>query len=182
MAFAGLAALLLGACASDPKPVVVGDTEEMKATVIAVDKQDRILMLRGPGGNEVGIYAGQDVRNFDQIVAGDKLTVSYYRGMAVAIAEPGDAGSDLELSSGRSDEGGKPGGMIGATTRATVEIMSVAKDGSAVSFRDPDGIMRSVDVQRDEMREFVRRLDQGDLVDIRFTNAVAISIGPDESE
>ena len=64
------------------------------------------------------------------------------------------------------------------TTRSTVEILSVAADGSAVSFRDSEGRMQSIDVVREDSRAFARKLRRGDMVDLTYTEAVAISVDP----
>jgi hypothetical protein len=65
--------------------------------------------------------------------------------------------------------------------RATVEILSVAKDGKSVSFRDPEGRVQSIQVRRDDAQAFVRKLNKGDMVDIRYSEAVAVNVEPAES-
>jgi hypothetical protein len=72
--------------------------------------------------------------------------------------------------------------MVGATTRQTVEILSVAPDGTAVSFRDADGLLQSIDVPREEGQAFARKLRPGDLVDIRYTEAIAVGVESAESD
>jgi hypothetical protein len=66
--------------------------------------------------------------------------------------------------------------MVGVTTRQTVEILSVAPDGTAVSFRDANGVLQSIDVRREEGQAFARKLSPGDLVDIQYTETIAISV------
>jgi hypothetical protein len=65
--------------------------------------------------------------------------------------------------------------------RATVEIVSVAKDGKSVSFRDTKGRLQSIQVRREDAQAFARKLTKGDLVDIRYSEAVAVSVEPAES-
>jgi hypothetical protein len=72
--------------------------------------------------------------------------------------------------------------MVGATTRQTVEILSVAPDGTAVSFRDADGRLQSIDVPREEGQAFARKLRPGDLVDIQYTEAIAVGVESAESD
>ncbi len=177
----GLLIAVLTGCESDPKPLEVSEVEELEATVIAVDAQARTLVLRGPDGNDVGLNVGPDVRNLSQVEVGDVLRVSYYTGLLVSIAEPGNAGEDLRVAAGRANEGDLPGALVGVTTRATVEILSVAPDGKAVSFRDPEGRLQSIEVPREEGQAFARRLRPGDLVDIRYTEAIAIGVEPADS-
>lgn len=176
----GLILALLGACASAPEPLEVSDVEELEATVVAVDASARTLALRGPDGNVAAFNVGPEVRNLAQVKVGDILRVSYYSGVLFSIAEPGQAGEDGAVAAGRAEEGERPGMMAGATMRETVEILSVARDGTAVSFRDAEGHVQSIDVPREEGRAFARKLRRGDLVDIQYTEAVAIGVVPAE--
>lgn len=171
-----LLAVIFAGCSTSPEPFETSDVLEISATVMAVDAQSRMLALRGPEGNSFTFQVGPDVRNLAQVQVGDTLTVSYYTGFLVAIAEPGNAGSDLEVGAARTAEGALPGGMIRASVRATVEFLSASKDGTAVSYRDADGQIQSVDVVTEEGQAFVRKLRQGDLVDIRYTEAIAIGV------
>jgi len=177
----GLLCAVLVGCSSSPDPLEVSDVEVIEATVMAVDAEARLLVLRGPAGNEVAFRVGRNVRNLPQIEVGDILRVSYYTGFVFSMAEPGSAGADTEIAVGRAEEGDRPGAMVGATTRQTVEILSVASDGTAVSFRDAEGLIQSIDVPREEGQAFARKLKQGDLVDIQYTEAIAIEVESTES-
>lgn len=168
-------------CSSEPDPLEISGVTEMDATVIAVNVEDRTLVLRGPQGNDVRLNVGPEVRNLSQVEAGDTLRVSYYTGYLVSVTEPGDAGSDADVAAGRAAEGERPGAVVGATMRATVEILSVAKDGTSVSFRDAEGRLQSIQVRREDAQAFARKLNKGDLVDIRYSEAVAVSVEPAES-
>ena len=165
-------------CQKSPAPLEVSGTMEIQATVVDVDAQARTLTLRGEEGNEMGLTVGPEVRNLSQVSVGDTLSVSYYSGYLFSMAEPGKAGTDAEIMAGRTEEGARPGALIGESMRATVEILSVARDGSAVSFRDPQGVTQSIDVEREEVQAFARKLDQGDMVDIQYTEAIAIAVEP----
>ncbi|MFW2404856.1 MAG: hypothetical protein ACN4GT_08815 [Gammaproteobacteria bacterium] len=177
----GLAIAALAGCDSPPKPLEVTEVQEIEATVIAADLETRRLVLRGPQGNELGLRAGPEVRNLAQVEVGDILRVSYYTGFVVAMAEPGKAGADMGIAAGRTEEGERPGAAVGESMRATVEILSVAQDGKAVSFRDPEGRLHSIDVPRPEGQAFAKKLKAGDLVDIQFTEAIAIGVVPAEA-
>ena len=171
-----LAMFGLMGCNKSPEPLEVSGVIEIQATVVEVDAKARTLTLRGQEGKEVGLTVGPEVKNLSQVSVGDTLSVSYYTGYLFSMAEPGKAGTDAEIMAGRAEEGAMPGAVIGETMRATVEILSVAGDGSAVSFRDPKGVTQSIEVQREEVQAFARKLDQGDLVDIRYTEAIAVAV------
>ena len=171
----------IASCTSEPEPLEISGVTEIDAIVIAVDVQTRKLVLRGPQGNEMGFSVGPEVRNLSQVEAGDVLRVSYYTGYLVSMSEPGDAGSDAEVVAGRAEKGERPGAVVGTTMRATVEILSVAKDGKSVSFRDTEGRLQSIQVHREDAQAFARKLKKGDLVDIRYSEAVAVNVEAAES-
>ncbi len=171
------AALLLAACQSTPEPYEQRDVVELaRATVVEVDAPNRVLVLRGPTGEELGLLVDREVKGLSRVAVGDVLSVSYYTALLVSMAEPGSAGANVEVSAERAGEGERPAATIGTTVRETVEVLSVAEDGSAVSFRDASGRLQSVDVGRSEGRAFARKLRRGDLVDVRYTRGVAIGV------
>lgn len=177
----GVLVVVLAGCASAPEPLEVSDVEVIEATVMAIDADARLLVLQGPAGNAVALRVGSEVRNLPQVEVGDILRVSYYTGFVFSMAEPGNAGADAEIAAGRAEQGGRPGAMIAVATRQTVEILSVASDGKAVSFRDANGLLQSIDVRREEGQAFARKLKTGDLVDIQYTEAIAIAVESTES-
>jgi hypothetical protein len=174
----GLFIAVLTGCSSDPEPLEISNVVELDAIVIAVDAQNRLLDLRGPKGNDLRLRVSPDVRNLSQVEAGDTLRVSYYTGYVMSMSEPGDSGSDAEVAKARAVEGDRPGAMLAVTMRATVEILSVANDGKSVSFRDDNGRIRSINIIREDVQAFARKLSKGDLVDIRYSEAVAVGVIP----
>jgi hypothetical protein len=156
--------------------MITSDTVEIEATVIAVDAESRKIEVRGPNGNEFGFRAGPDVRNLAQVSIGDTLRVNYVNAFLVSIAAPGNAGSDSEIVMESAPEGSLPSGVVGAAIRETVEIVSVVSGGTAVSFRNADGLLQSVEVVSKEGQEFAKKLRQGDLVDMQYGEAIAVSV------
>lgn len=167
-------------CSSEPEPLEISGVTEIEATVVEVNVEDRTVVLRGPQGNDLRLNVSPEVRNLAQVETGDKLRVSYYTGYLFSVAEPGAAGSDAEIAAERAAEGQRPAAAAGATMRATVEILSVARDGTSVSFRDAEGRLQSIQVHREDVQDFARQLDKGDLVDIRYSETVAVSVTPAE--
>ena len=123
----------LAACASAPAPYEQREVRELaRAVVVEVDAPNRVLVLRGPTGEELGLLVDPEVRGLSRVAVGDVLSVSYYTAILVAIAEPGRAGTDVEVLADRAGDGERPSATIGTTIRETVEILSVADDGGAV--------------------------------------------------
>ena len=178
----GVLVAVLAGCASAPEPLEVSDVEVIEATVMVVNADDRLLVLQGPAGNQFAFRVDPAVRNLPQVEVGDTLRVSYYTGFVFSMTEPGNAGADAEMMAGHAEQGGRPSAMVAVTTRQTVEILSVESDGKAVSFRDAAGLLQSIDVVREEGRAFARKLKAGDLVDIQYTEAIAIAVESTQSD
>ena len=179
---AGLLAafVLLAGCASKPPAPIQRETlREVAATVVGVQKAERLVSLRGPEGRVVTVEAGPEVRNFDQIQVGDQVVASYYEAIGFALQQPGAAAeSGVSVAAGRTKPGEKPGAVIGKVARTTVTIESVDGTSGTVTFRGEDGLVRAVPVKTDEGREFARKLAPGDRVDITYTEALAIRVDP----
>jgi hypothetical protein len=61
-----------------------------------------------------------------------------------------------------------------------VVIESVDQSFDTVTFRRPDGIVRTVAVDTPKATQFVRSLKPGDEVRVTYTEATAIAVNPAE--
>ncbi|HZO08780.1 MAG TPA: hypothetical protein VFC77_05340 [Myxococcota bacterium] len=179
---AGAAAALLAGCAkpTPPAPLTLESTKRVEATVTAVQKDKRLVSLRGADGRSVTVEAGPSVRNFDQIKVGDRVVASYVEAIGFALAPPSDPGnvSDAGLVAGRAAPGERPGGAIGRFARTTVVIDSVDPKTNTVTFTGQDGMPRAIPVMTPEGRAFASKLRRGDRVEVTYEEAVAISVEP----
>jgi len=75
---AGAAAAMLWGCAkpTPPAPLQRESVQQVEATVVGIQKQKRLVSLRGPEGRTLTVEAGPEVRNFDQIQVGDQVIAS----------------------------------------------------------------------------------------------------------
>jgi len=67
---------------------------KVSATVEAVDPATRSVTLKGPKGDLHTIVAGDEVRNFDQIKVGDKVTVKYLESLTIELKRTARRWSD----------------------------------------------------------------------------------------
>src|SRR5690349_20443824 len=120
LAVLGLATMM--GCATAKEPFVKKDTVEATATIEAIDTENRLLSLRGPGGMAT-IQAGPEIKNFDQIHVGDEVKVTYTSALAAAITKSKDqASTQIDAASYTASAGSKPGAAVGATVKTTVVI------------------------------------------------------------
>ena len=185
------AGVTLGGCAKQvpapPPPTVAvsqsqtpgGGTVEQVVTVTAavqaIDVKKRTVTLKGSDGETQTVKVSDDVRNLDQVKKGDLVTAAFYESIAYEVkkkgtAEPGiDAAADAE----RAPVGAKPGAVGGAAVSVTATITGIDKKTSTVTLKGPEGNTVKVKVKDPSRLENVKI---GDLVEITYTEAVAISV------
>ena len=157
------------------------ELQEAHATVVSADPATRIITLKGEDGRTGAYTAGPEVRNFAQIHAGDKVVVSYYRGIAAQVLPPGSAVSkevnqmDLGVT---AQPGAKPGAGVGSAIRGTVVVQSIDTKASTLTVLKPDGATRTVPIESDEGRAFIKKLKKGDKVDVVYAEALAVEVRP----
>ena len=160
------------------EPFVKQDVVEASATIEAIDTENRLLSLRGPGGMAT-IQAGPEIKNFDQIHVGDEVKVTYTSAVAAKVTKSKEQGATtVDAASYTAPTGSKPAGAVGATIKTTVVIESVDTSFETVTFKRPDGYVRTIAPASPEGKKFIKTLKKGDKVDVEYTEALAISVVP----
>jgi len=145
------------------------------AKVKAINLKTRNVTLQRADGSVFKFVAGEEVRNLPQVKVGDEVKVTYYESLAYEVHKPGDVtpGAAVAEVAGRAKPGEKPAAAAGRVTTITATIAGIDKAGPTVTLRGPDGELTTVKVRHPE------KLDQvavGDLVEITYTEALAISV------
>jgi len=174
-------AISLASCASKPPEPVATDTLlQVTATVAAIDQSTRMVTLRGSDGTTTTVQVGPEARNLAQVRVGDKVVVSYYKGILAEVKKPGEGAQGVSTASTttRARPGERPAGAAGAAIRTRVTIESVDTSFDTVTFKTPDGTMRTYAVETAEGRQFIRGLRKGDQVEVTYIEALAIEVKP----
>jgi hypothetical protein len=160
------------------EPFLKQEVQEVSATVEAVDSENRLISLRGPNGPAT-ILAGPEIKNFAQIHVGDEVKVKYTVALAAKISKSKAAATaTLDTQEHVAPEGSKPSASVGATISTTVQIESVDTSFDTVTFKRSDGFVRTIAPSSPEGKKFIRTLKKGDMVDVSYTEALAISVEP----
>jgi hypothetical protein len=149
-----------------------------KVTVTAVDATTRSLTLKNNSGKTFTVVAAPEVANFDQIHAGDSVTLRYTESVAVTLVKPGAAvtPAGATISANTGEQGKKSDTAVTGQITATVRIDSVDTKKNVVAFTGPQGVTQVVDVLSAEGKEFIKGIKPGDQVQITYTAAVAVSV------
>ena len=173
--FALATGLLLGC--TQPEPATQQSLVTATATVDSVDQGTRRVRLTdNAGGGSFTVTAGPEVRNLDQLAAGDQVQVDFYESVTLAMADPADPGTpEATLLAAGAPEGALPGGLAAVSTSMVVEVISYDPATAVAVFRTPDGATHRTTVAP-ELRDFASERQPGDRVAVTFTEAVAVII------
>lgn len=168
------------AAAKAPEAFVKESLKQMTATVEKISLDTREVTLKGASGQSRTIKVGPDARNLDKVRVGDKVTVSYYESFTAQMRRHDKPNEGFMNAAGavRAAPGAKPGGAAAESTASTVTINSVDTKNNTVTFKRPDGGVATIPVMSPEGREFIAKLKPGDVVDVMYTEALAIDVAP----
>ncbi|MGH9323186.1 MAG: hypothetical protein ACRD21_02505 [Vicinamibacteria bacterium] len=167
-----IAALPIGALAH--RAVSQSEVVEMTAEIVAIDKDARLITLEDEDGESETIFAGPEVKRFDELRVGDKVTFRYYESVVSSIRKPGDSppapAGDPTLVRGT---GSKPAATLSQQLAATVTVTEIDAKVPSVTVKTEDGRTMSFKVEDKKNLEGVK---VGDTVDITYTAAVMITV------
>jgi len=155
----------------------ISQVQELQATVTAIDMKTRMVTLKGPEGNETTIHVDKRARNLEQVKVGDVVKVAYVQQVAWQVRKAGDGApsSDVgaEQAAVRAEPGQKPAGAVGQriTFTATIEAIDLAK--GTVTLKGPQGNSQTIKARNPAN---LKKVKVGDLVDITYTEALAIKV------
>jgi hypothetical protein len=161
-----------------PAPVSLSNEFTATAEVIAVDKARRTVTLRREDGRLLALQVGQAARNFDQIAAGDQLRVRYKESLSASLRPAGETAKAAEggAAAGRTEAGAKPGGGVALAMSARVKIESIDAPHDIVVFSLASGELIAHRLATAEGRTFVTGLHVGDVVQLDYAEALALSV------
>jgi len=151
---------------------------EMRAVVIGVDQVNRLLALEAAAGGRLVLPVAEEFRDFDRARVGDQVVVSHTQAIAWQV-KPSDKGapgvsSRETLSNPRPGEA--PGGAVERAITITATITAFDVAGGTVTLTGPQGKRQTFIAHRPADLEKIRI---GDLVDITYSEALAVSLRPD---
>ncbi len=156
------------------KPVTQGAVVSETFTIEAIDSKARIVSLKDKDGVIEDIYCPPEVKRFDALKVGDKVTFRYYESVVYQIRKPGSApespasGPAITRSAGT-----RPGATISEQMTATVTVNAIDTKVPSVTITAADGRKMSFRVENPKNLEGVK---VGDKVQITYTQALAISV------
>ncbi len=159
-----------------PKPAgAMVDVVEMTAVVDAVDAAKKTVTVKAPDGTTRTFKVGPEVKNFDQIKAGDKVKTTFYESVAVFVAKAGEKPSVSEVQTVKvAPKGAKPGAVVVNTLEVTAKVEKIDYKKRNISLKGPEGNVRTFTVDK-SVKNF-KNIKKGDDVYLQVTEAVAMVV------
>ena len=101
------------AVAQEKAGVVVTDSAEAIVTVVDVDREARVVTVRGPKGKMMTINVPEQAQNLDQVKPGSRFKVQYLSSVVLALSKgSGIASSSQATMVQLARKGDTPGGSV----------------------------------------------------------------------
>ena len=172
-------AAFLSGCATTNGQNVSGTLSEglvtATATVKKINLKTRAVTLKRDDGLLVKIHADENVRNLAQVKVGDRVKVAYYESLAYEVKKPGTGAPGVTMveAAERAKPGEKPAGAAVQMLTITATIVAIDKAAMTVTLRGPAKEMTTIKARDPEKLD---RVAVGDLVEVTYTEALAISV------
>jgi Cu/Ag efflux protein CusF len=186
-AWSSIAACLFGIAIGGVSPAAAqegagaGVLMTATATVRTIDLESRMVTLEDNDGRVTAVRVGPQVVNLPQVRPGDRVDVSRTEAVAIDVAKAA-AGSvpmaTQTVEMARAEPGDLPSGEASVVTRITAQVVGLNPAEHKVMFIGPAGVVRTVFVERPQVRQLLNQLQVGDMVEISFVEAEAISVTP----
>ena len=158
-----------------PGKVKASQTVKDTFTILSIDSGSRDVLLMGSNGKLHTINAGDEVRNFDQLRVGDKVTAEYTEAISLQLKkhDSGTPAASVTDAVVRAPVGARPGAAVGRQVTAIAHVVSVDTKKQSVTLRGPQGNEFDVTVQDPAQ---LKNVKSGDEVEAVYTEALAISV------
>jgi hypothetical protein len=145
------------------------------ASIIGIDNTDRSVLLKSSDGSQNWVHVPDSYAGFDRLKMGDNVDVDYYQSLAISMAPSGTKPSSSMTQSGEHNLGA---GVSGREFKLSAKVVSVDPAANTVTFRGPQGRLRTVNVEDPALQAKLGSLKPGQVVQFDYTEAVAADIRP----
>jgi hypothetical protein len=154
-------------------PVAESTPVTLTARIEAIDKANRTVTLKGPGGTSVQVNAPEQMEGFNSLKVGDQVTATYYSAIAVSVRKPGDPAPSASPMGMTERKDRTPGSETRRQQSFTVTIDAIDPKAPSVTVKGPQGRVVSLRV-RDAAQ--LQRVKVSDTVDVTYYESLLIKV------
>jgi len=162
--------LAVGSAAQTPEPNSVTRETTTIATVDRIERSSRVLTARSEGNVVHTLYVDPSIKAFDDLKAGDVVTVRYTESVVVQV-RPDAKLTELQDTTAAAHKAGDAN--VVTQQKRVVTIEDIDSQGLLVTYRTQDNQRTVRAVQN---KALLKGLKRGDRIEITLTLARAVSI------
>jgi hypothetical protein len=167
--------LLAGDVSTDKPSLSTTQTVTLSAQIVALDKENRLVTLKGPQGNERTIQLGDAVKRLDEFQVGDVVVAEYLQNLTIEVvaAEGAEPGHGVMAAAARAPETERPGMLATETSVSMAKVAEIDLENNTFKLDWGEG-----DVQEYVARnpENLKKAEVGDLVIVSYSEALALQL------
>jgi hypothetical protein len=172
IAVAVAALAMTASLAAAQTKTITGNVETITASIEAIDTPNRTLTVRKTDGTYQSVYVPQDIKRFDQLKVGQKVSLRHYETVVFRVQPPGTKPVD-EASRSTTPASQGTAGTVARQRTITATIAAIDPAVPSVTFTGPNGWKYSSRVQD---KSLLSKVKVGDKVDITWTDATLVSV------
>lgn len=151
---------------------LTGEMRTETATVEAIETSTREVTLKKADGTYTVAHVPKDMKRFDTLKVGDRITAKYYDNIVLRLKAPGE--KDVDTVAGSTTKAGTgQAGTVAAQRTITATITAIDQSVPSITFKGPNDWTYS---SRVEDRQALSKVKVGDKVDITWTAAMILSL------
>ena len=141
--------------------------------VEAIDASTRSVTFKKPDGTFVTVVAGPDIKRFEEVKVGDKVTARFYENVVIRVKQPGESEVVSSAKGTTGSEQVLPGGTKAKQVTISATITAIDPTTPSITFTGPRGWKYTSKVQDTAA---LAKVKVGDKVDIIWTEAMLVSL------
>ncbi|MCY1175942.1 hypothetical protein D9M73_162000 [compost metagenome] len=168
-----------GAVAAELPLSEVVVVDQVTTKVVSVDTANHSVVLKGPQGNEFPVQLTDKAKNLDNLKAGDTVEIRVTSAVAAFLDTdvdkglPGTAEATGEMRTAPGSP--NPGGEAYRQVKVQLKITSIDLKKNQVTFENPEGKSKTVDVKRPEVQAKLKDLKVGQSVNVVYTDVLTVT-------
>jgi len=151
-----------------------GTLESLTVSVEAIERASREITVKKPDGTYETLYVPAEIKRFDTLKIGDKITAKYYETVVVRLQAPGQK----PVNSDKADISRSANANAATLARQrtmTATITKIDPKAPSITLSGPNGWTYS---KRVEDTKMLAQVKVGDKLDITWTEALVLSLEP----
>ena len=153
---------------------VMGDVEQWKGVVMAINQKSRHVVLKGPQGTLHSFVVNPAIPNLDKVQKGDTVTVTYVESVALYVREANEPAEAAGAEKVTVQPKGLPALTDIAVKEVQVKVTAIDQPKRTLTVVGPSGNPYTVNV--DPAVKAFSKIKVGDDIDVRYSEAVAVTV------